>query len=262
MAALVKVIYKNRGLDATWTATESYATLPVANLADPVRSKVWRAPSATGTQTLKAKLGAAYAIGGLALVGSNITTDSTITIQANSSDSWGSPAFTSSITPWDAGDSGVMVVYFGAAQTYQWWRVMVTNMTNPDGYIEIGVVVLGPVLSMATAPESVEYGPVDPSITAWSAAGTPRTWELPIFSAMRFPFTLLPESLAFGDLQTALRDMGARRDVVVSLYADGPSADAISKATNLYGRLTSLTPARSRGPVSRWDWDAEFRESL
>lgn len=260
MPATGKLLYRNRGLKGTWTASSEVATLPATNLASAIRKKVWRATGKT-SEWVKVDLGAAQAIDAVALISSNLSAGATITIEANTIDDFVTPAFSTTLTPWAATLTNVMVKFLAATQTFRWWRIVLADAGNAAAFVEIGVVVLSPILAFADAPQLLRYQIVDPSPVVYSPGGTPFTWELDPYAVVELPYRFLAESLAFGDFQTAVRFAGRKLDLVLSLFPDGPSADDVSKATNLYGRLVELPPLEYQVP-QKYDWPAVFRESL
>jgi hypothetical protein len=61
---------------------------------------------------------------------------STIDLQGNASDSWGSPSYDQSLTIADP-----LVLYLD--QTYRYWRLAIDDAGNNDFYVEIGEIYLG-----------------------------------------------------------------------------------------------------------------------
>jgi len=80
-----------------------------------------------------------------AIAGHNISSGATtIKIQGNAADSWGSPTVNQSITH----ATGMMIVFF-STQSLRFWRFLVEDASNPDTYIEIGRLFLGTYLDLA-----------------------------------------------------------------------------------------------------------------
>src|SRR3990167_2218268 len=97
--ALVKLLYDNLGLNATWSASTEVATLPAANLGTANRNRACRTTS-KATQWFKADLGSALAVGAAALVSPNVTQTATIVIEGNATDAWGAPTYSQALVPW------------------------------------------------------------------------------------------------------------------------------------------------------------------
>lgn len=263
---VLKVLYQNHGLNKTWSASSKVATLPACHLGHENRQKVWRTTGLdTGTtgDWAKVNLGATgLAVGAIALVSANLSTNATITFEAATCDNFpGGASFTTSLTPWKSTGSGVMVHFLACALScYPWWRFVLDDTGNSTGYIECGVVALGPVLSFET-PQRLHYQIEDPSVVDYSPAGTPKTWELAAFVRTELPVRLVDEANVFGSIQTALRAMGRKKDVVLSLYSESPACSDPAKATNLYGRIADM-PAWDYVIPSKYDATLRFQESL
>lgn len=260
--AQLKILYQNHGLRGTWSASSAVGTLPASNLANANRQRVWRSTGITA-EWIKVNLGSAKSIAALALVSSNLRASATITIKANSSDAWGSPPFSQVLTPWDASATGVLIAFLSSAQTYQWWRVDLADAGHPDGYLQVGVCALGPVLDLLVAPNDMTFELVDPSPVDYAPSGTPKVYNLSSFVELTMPYALLTQAQAFTDVLTALRAVGRKEDGALSLFATAPSQDDLAKTTNLYGRFRDLPAlAFRRDSVNRYDWSVVWRESL
>lgn len=258
--AKIKLI-RNRGLAGTWTSNSENPTLPAVNLGNANRRRVWRSNATVTGEWAKVNLGAAYQVGGVAIVDGNLTTAAEVGFQANSTDSFAPPAMESLFTPWSAPYTGVVVKFFGDTQNYQWWRVGLSDSGNGDGYLEAGVIVLGEVLEFDSPPQLWDYTPVDPSAVGYSEGGTPYTLERTPYTRITIPFQALSEDQVFGTtLQDMFRDVIARQDFVLSAFPDGPQDTAIAKALNLYGRIERIERLGEVTP-QRYAWTMAFRES-
>ena len=135
----------NNLLDAaTITASTENAQYPASNLLDSRRTKTYR--STTNSDNIVIDFGTAESIDHFAIVdnwqnGFGITT---ITIEANATDVWTSPAFTTTATL----DTtfGVSVKAF-PAESYRFWRLVLTSTL---GYCEIANMFLGAATDIAT----------------------------------------------------------------------------------------------------------------
>ncbi len=98
----------------------------------------WRSSSLETPSFLTIDLGSAKNVKAVCIFNHNITSGATVLrLLANTSDSWGSPPFTLNLTH----ATGPILAYLD--QTYQFWRVEVTDSGNSDPYIEIGELFLG-----------------------------------------------------------------------------------------------------------------------
>ena len=242
MSAVVKYLYQNLGLDATWSASSEEPTLPVEHLNTHVRGRKVRSTGLDSPWRLVCDFGSATAVSALALVDANVTTSATITIKMHTADSWGTPDFSTTLTPWDATDvGGVLLKLFSSTQTKRYLAVEITDATNPDGYYEVGVVFPSPLYTFPDeAPNDFTWRLVDPSMLSYAPAQTPWTEVREVYAMTECEWKYLTESHVFGTLQPVLRTMGRARDLVQTVFSGAPSADAVSKSLNLYGRLTEL----------------------
>jgi hypothetical protein len=254
------LMYVNEGLAGIWVASTQQPTLPATNLSTANRNRVWRS-AATTAQWARVALPSAKAIDGVALVGGNLTASATITIRGHTSDSWGSPAFTDTLTPWVATRTGVLFKMFATTQTYQYWRIEMSDAANPDGHLQVGVVALGPMMKFTVGPGAFTYTPVDPSIIAYAPSGTPYRTSRRVYAQVDFVDPFVLEADVYGALQGVARDAGKHADMVLSLFPSTPSIDEFAKALNLYGSVLELESFIYRLPT-KYGWRLSFRESL
>jgi len=139
----------------TLTASTENAFFPVENIQDVRTSKVFR--STANTATVVFDLGAASDINTFACVphfenGFGFTGN--LTLEANASNTWGSPAFSVTITDGTDIDSTHAVAYkeFTATQSYRYWRLSASGTS----YVELSRIYLG--LRNTINDRSINYG--------------------------------------------------------------------------------------------------------
>jgi hypothetical protein len=134
----------NNYLDTTsaLTALTENINYPLVNVQDQRLSKTYQS-QATTAQTITVNLGSAINISTAAILAHNFTSSCTVTISANTSNSWGSPATTKTIIY----NAGVMLNFFTPV-SYQYWQFTIDDPTNADRYIEIGRLWLGDYLTV------------------------------------------------------------------------------------------------------------------
>lgn len=103
-------------------------------------------------------LGSALAVDSVALMFNpidGITTSSTATIkiQANASNSWGSPSVDVTLTP-DTQDK-VATHFFSSDQSYRYWRLSIIDPDNANAYLEIPKLILANATELSQNPEQV-----------------------------------------------------------------------------------------------------------
>lgn len=123
---------------ASLTASTTNAQYPVSNITDARRTKTYR--STSNSDNIVIDLGSTEDVDHFAIVdnwqnGFGVTA---ITIEGNGTDSWGAPAFSTTVTLDNT--FGVAVKDFGSTQSYRFWRIV---MTSTLGYCEIANMFLG-----------------------------------------------------------------------------------------------------------------------
>lgn len=101
-------------------------------------------------------LGSALAVDSVALMFNpidGITTSSTATIkiQANASNSWGSPSVDVTLTP-DTQDK-VATHFFSSDQSYRYWRLSIVDPDNANAYLEIPKLILANATVLTQNPD-------------------------------------------------------------------------------------------------------------
>ena len=141
----LKFLSSNLMEGASLTASTANAQYPVSNLTDPRRTKTYR--STSNSDNIVIDLGTAESIDHFAVVdnwqnGFGVTA---ITIEANGTDSWGAPAFSTTVTL----DTtfGVGIKAFSSAQSYRFWRIVLTSTL---GYCELSNIFLGAATQITT----------------------------------------------------------------------------------------------------------------
>jgi hypothetical protein len=124
------------------TATSYLSGFPKTHVQDDRLETKWKTSTAT-TQSMIIDYGtSASAVLTAAVMGHNIATTATVTIQANASDSWGSPSLSTAMTVLD--DNRNIVTFFASAQNYRYWRFLFTGQAS----LEIGRLWLSTYLQV------------------------------------------------------------------------------------------------------------------
>lgn len=148
----------------TLVASSETSGFPVTELQDPRASRKWRATDCA-SENVVIDLESALDVDTVCIIGHNFSEDATVTIQANSSDAWGAPPVDEEVD-WK---EGIIVLELSAAETYRYWRVLIEDPTNEDGYVEFGVLKLGVAYVVEEFPDSdLEEQVIDPSIRRFS----------------------------------------------------------------------------------------------
>jgi len=121
--------------------------------------------------------------------GIKLTGASVIKIQANATNVWTSPAVDQTLTINDT--YSVASHYFTTDQSYRYWRVLITDPTNPWGYIELGMVWIGKSLSIDNAENGFEYSIEDQSRVDETPFGHKYTDEYPTKATLKISYSFL-----------------------------------------------------------------------
>lgn len=101
-------------------------------------SRVARTVSDT-SQTIIFDLLSAVVVSKLMIQKHNFTSGVTLTLEANATNVWTAPSYTTSLTY----SADYIYKDLVTPQTYRYWRLSISDASNPDDYIEISKVYLG-----------------------------------------------------------------------------------------------------------------------
>ena len=136
------------------TASGAAGSLVAGNLLTDDVTEVWRVGAVSGVN-LVVDLGAAAAIGMAALINTNLTSGATWRIRGATSEAnlTASPGYDSgTVSAWPAAASTEIFGYVNplsipaAPQSYRYWRIDLTDASNPAGYLQAGRLVLATVI--------------------------------------------------------------------------------------------------------------------
>jgi len=112
-----------------------------ANLLDQRLSTQWVTDTAT-SQSVVFSFSAAIDVTTIGVLGHNITSACTVTVEANTANSWITPAYSTTLTVYD---SGPILRFLVRSQTYQYWRMTFAGQAS----LEIGRIWLGEYLTIS-----------------------------------------------------------------------------------------------------------------
>ncbi len=145
----------NQGVEIAWTSGSGadfavndqwvLRAIPTFGIGNAInfqdRGAFFRSGLDTTSVTLVCDLGGATAISAFVLGDHNLTDTATITLEANATNSWGSPAYSQAVTRLE-------LAYLYLNETYRYWRVVIDDASNATGYVEIGILYLGGYLEL------------------------------------------------------------------------------------------------------------------
>mgnify|MGYP001211978498 CR=1 FL=1 len=147
----IKTVQKLLVADSTQAADYSANNLQTDNYA-----QTWRSADAASAHNIVNNFGSATQCDTCFLGNVNLTSAATVTIQANATDTWGAPSFTQNFTVSGLGNTPAhrnLYLELSSAQTFQFFRLLITNTTNPNGYYEVGEWWLGMRVTLGTGTD-------------------------------------------------------------------------------------------------------------
>jgi hypothetical protein len=249
---MIQLCHNNLVDTATITASSAVASLPASNVAQLWRSKPWRSTGCS-SEWIKFDFGSAKAVRALVFVGHNLTSGATIKIQGNATDVWTSPSIDVTLTY-----NAANVVYLWTAdQSFRYWRITIADASNPDGYVQIGRVFLGPTTTPERNFTRWSKEPIDPTTITRSYDGAESFDRRTAYDRLTFEFDrILPA--AFDTLAAAV---GVKTYFfIIADYDNALRTDGRHDLTR-YCRLEAI-PATSYSHLNRDDLTLTVLEAL
>ena len=130
-------------------SSQANADLVPANVVHDHVSKMWRT-TGKASENIVFDLGTATKITAFSMFTFNLPASATVPLQANASNSWGSPSYSHALTIATDADGAVLprIVYF-LDQTYRYWRVLLADSGNTATYLQIGRIAAGEYYELA-----------------------------------------------------------------------------------------------------------------
>ncbi|MDD5533486.1 MAG: hypothetical protein PHC52_11890 [Syntrophales bacterium] len=179
--------YWNNLADATATvetSSSAAAEYPLANIKNIWPTYVFRTASLGAPDYIKWDLHTAQFVSCFILWNHNISAGATIRLQGNATDSWGTPTYDEAVT-WTEEN---LVHVLTSAVSLRWWRLIITDALNPDGYISAGCRFLGDVFQPGESNATRVPSLIDPSEIAFSRGGQLTAAQLDGYDQMSYAF--------------------------------------------------------------------------
>lgn len=141
----MRVLYANEAHEGhVLTSSSAAVGFPVTNLENYLVSDKWRA-TGDADEWIKfdAGSGNTITVTDCAINGHNFSSGATVKIQGNATDVWTAPTIDETITF----NAGVMYKQFTGG-SYQYWRLSIVDSSNPDTYVELGILFIGEDLNL------------------------------------------------------------------------------------------------------------------
>lgn len=227
--------------DATTVTVSSEDTnFPASNLKHPFRSKRWRSTDVS-SEWIVFDFQTIEDVDSVILLwskedGVQLSGSATLKIQANATNVWTSPAVDQTLTINDTYE--IASHYFTTAQSYRYWRVVLQDAGNPNGFLELGVAWIGKSLQIENAQNGFDFTVTDRSKSVVTDFGHIYTDEYPLFSSLNFSYANLYYE-AIQILENAFRENGNRKPVFIAVDPEDEVFDKDHFA--IYGRFQSNT---------------------
>lgn len=191
-------------------------------LLDHDRDSAYRSSGLTSPETITIDLGSAQTAKAIVLLDHNFTSGATITLKANSSDSWAAPAYSQALTH----NSDIIVYYMN--QTYRYWRIEVTDAGNQDGYISMSELFLGTYFEPSLFYSFGPYKKKKAFETVKELPSGVRSYQMhnrQTLLNLEFTTAILTDVTGFETLFDAVKDTSAlvSRPCFVNLNTDAPN---------------------------------------
>jgi hypothetical protein len=248
-----RIIYRNLWKVGSILAnTTESPQFPAVNTEDDDTTLFFRtAPgSPTGTAYISRDLGVATQYDYVSLLGHRISAGSTIVLTGADNSAFTTNAVTDSIT-WA---SGKMRLYLSAARTKRYVKIDVTDASNPDGYCQIGTVVLGKYADLAvTVRQGYADGYEDYTLTEYSPSRNLFiTQDAPTFRRFSVEFPKLADA-GKASIIDLLQNNG--KHLAFEICFDYTAANT----STYWVTLVEYEHPRNVASV-KWDWTATVEE--
>ena len=188
----MKILWDNKIDEYTPTSTTEVANFEKENVQDIRLSRTFRTSVLTDAW-VKIDTTSGIDVSAAAIAGHNLTNGATIKIQGNDTDSWTSPTVDETLA-WNAG----VITGFFTEDNLRYWRFLITDAANPDGYIEIGRLFLGTYLQMPPVEPGVDIPRATTSRSVHSITGQTYSDKGIQYRIPAFSFPLINETQRSG----------------------------------------------------------------
>jgi len=236
--------------DATITSDNEDANYTLNVLQDIHLSNTFRFADLTGGY-IDFDLGSAEDVSVFGFIG-NVSLTGTITLKGNSTESWASPPVEETITI-----ANRPLWHYFTSSNYRYWRIEITDASNPDGYIEVERIFLGTYDDYPSPSPDYTYDREDLSTRQFSPTGQPFTVVRPQRAVMSLSFPPVITNTTRESFLEMFESVGVGVPVWVDLWEDDFSTEE-----PLYALIQSGSVGFTKFQKgTRWSLDISFVES-
>jgi len=205
--------------------------------------------------TVRGDLGANTNINCVALIRHNIDANSYAWMQGSDSNNLANYEAFTVVGANNAIQAGNHFIFAANTYTHRYWRIVISDYTNPHGYTQCGLIFLGRWFELNRPPTGVyEEGRVDPSELAFSDTMSAYSLERPRLDTWTYSWRGLSDRSA-NTILSLMDVCGTHKPWV--FCRDGNNYATTSKLV----RLTDLQPMR-REYNDYWSWRMTIQEVL
>lgn len=258
--ANMRVVFDNAAdRSLTLTATNSAGSLLPANMLTDFKSEVWRSSSLPSSLIITITWANAELINAAVLAFTNISPSATIRFRGYTEATDGIAVFDSLTSPlsgvnlsdlvWGGQPLGVNAYNYGGGSyaamygpggVYKKVTLIISDTTNPAGFIEVGRLIIGNYWSPTyTAEAGATLGVIDTSKNERTDAGDLRTDRGTIHKTLNLDLNYLTNSDR--NVFLGLMRNGIYRPMFISLTPESTDDQQGEQAFQLYGKMSRPT---------------------
>lgn len=245
----------------TLTATSEAGTYLASNLLNVQPGRIWRSTS-TAAQTITADFGEDKRCTAFCLYAHNLSNDGSATVRVTLSNDSGHTDIvydttveaTEPLYGWGEGPYGLegyggyssegysqnfTVIWFGGTYVARYFRAVITDTSNADGYIQAGRIKIGQHMDIPVV-QGYSMGWDEQTELTRTRGGALRSDSRDPFRYASATSAVL-DKIQEGDILEIFRSVGRRGDVLWSAFPD--DATAQTRRNTILGRLTDYGSA-------------------
>ncbi len=250
----MRILYDDQWSLGSLSPSSELGNFPATATQDVIATNTWATAGASAQITLDA--GSPITVDAIAIVNHNVSAAATvIRLEANSVDDFTSPPFSEDITH----RAEIMLKFF-TSDTFRYWRLTVTDTTNPDGSVRIGRIMLAPRLEMAVATRSASIPIPERRVLgdrqSYALSGEQYTDIGVPHREYSFDFVNVPDSLK-ASVEAMFVSVGNHTPIVLTNFDDEASWTLIEP---VYALLIAPVVGFSWLGSKRWSFDLSIRE--
>lgn len=245
----MRICWNNLADAATVTSWSENPNYPLANLKEWQLSSHFR-PVGNSAETITFDLLTAQSVSRFAIIGHNLTAAASITLQANTSDSWTTPAWSATVTR-----QSYAIIHRFTAVSYRYWRVVITD--SGVTVLHISRVFLGSFLQLPGMRRDQELNveTTDESMISDSGQAFPVTGYQYRTGKISFPYLTNAQRLSMIEMFETVRNI---KPVLLTIWDDD---ETLEEPVYCIINQSKLTFKRNEKSESRpWSTSLEIRE--